>query len=361
MNAEQALRAYDSYLASGSHDWRVGMTLLKGIQSFFGDKLDRSVYLKGIRRIAEVKPSVINREDYFFDKITIVPMEVIKSTVQETTKNGFFGIVEGHNVANLGGDASEVKRYKVAIMRTHEEFASRAAFTLGSRRGILKGKEASKIVTFGSCFAVNVGEQLQRQGFDVYTMLVAEDVNSTFNNLLMLKWLFLGERSNVADELAAIDGMDFALLREKLTAADEIILTLGNIFHLENAGVPTLQDGAVVVESIADTAECLDGIFSLLTTHTKASIIVSVSPVPISGYRGSEFASAVEADCASKSQLRAVLNETLRKYKGVVYMPTFEIFRWLAGHQVGPMYGVDDQNSRHISRAHVAMVMREIA
>src|SRR5262249_50068538 len=145
----------------------------------------------------------------------------------------------------------------------------------------------------------------------VYTMVIAEDVNSPFNNVQFLRRVFLSEKTPISEELFVIAGLDYEALRQEFLNASDIIFTLGNIYHLELDGCPTLtaKDSATVVsETLDQTVSCTTEIFSLLHRFTKANIFVSVSPIPIAGYRGPDFASAIEADCASKSQLRAVLN-----------------------------------------------------
>lgn len=61
----------------------------------------------------------------------------------------------------------------------------------------------------------------------------------------------------------------------------------------------------------------------------------------------------IEADCASKSQLRAAL----RACDGYEYLPTFEVFKWLPPHQQFATFGGDDGHPRHLVQKHVDLVM----
>jgi hypothetical protein len=72
-----------------------------------------------------------------------------------------------------------------------------------------------------------------------------------------------------------------------------------------------------------------------------------------------EMASAVLADCVSKSSLRAALHEVLAggTHAGVHYWPSFEIVRWLGGHAGFAVYGADDANSRHVNEAVVRLIV----
>ncbi|MGY8719692.1 MAG: GSCFA domain-containing protein, partial [Verrucomicrobiia bacterium] len=62
-----------------------------------------------------------------------------------------------------------------------------------------------------------------------------------------------------------------------------------------------------------------------------------------------EYKSPFVADCFSKSTLRVAAQEVVQKYDGrFFYWPSFEIVRWLAP-LFGPVFGVDDGASRHVS------------
>ena len=67
-----------------------------------------------------------------------------------------------------------------------------------------------------------------------------------------------------------------------------------------------------------------------------------------------EFDSAVEADCLSKSTLRLACHEAMSAMadRPMVYWPSFEMVRWLGAHYAPfspPAYGLEDGNSRHVS------------
>src|SRR5262249_16985356 len=255
-------------------------------------------------------------------------------------------------------------RYELPIVSDRAQYGRQVELLLGDSKGLFKSKGPQRLLTFGSCFAINLGRLLKDKSRSVYTLVIAEDVNSPFNNLQLLKRVFLGEETPVSEELSIISGLDYESLRQEFLNASDIIFTLGNIFHLELDGCSTLlaTDGATLVaETLDQTVSCLNEIFDLLCRFTKANILVSVSPVPISGYRGADFASAMEADCASKSQLRAVLNSCRKDFPSIRYIPTFEIFRWLPAHQAFPTFGTDDGNARHISGALLKCVLDAIA
>lgn len=258
--------------------------------------------------------------------------------------------VAKHRICKAGIRSKLPMRYDVTDIKSLKELREQIRLLVGPR--VLEGN----IATFGSCFAVNVGKALKERGRNVYTLLLTEEVNSPFNNVLLLRKVFLDEDSQLTDELKAQTRVNYFALKEELVFADTIILTLGNIFHLESDGKPTVNftEGAkLVAEDYEETVRKLREIFSFLNRYTRAKLYVTVSPIPIQGYVGREFKSAIEADCASKSQLRAALREC----SGFEYLPIFEVFKWLPPHQHFPTFGVDDGRNRHLAQAQVGLVM----
>lgn len=248
-------------------------------------------------------------------------------------------------------------RYKLRPIRTPDDLQAAMEKLLGDKAGMLAPREGRKFFTFGSCFAVNIGSDMKARGAEVYTTRVTEDVNSPFNNAALLRSVFLNEHTDIADELVESTGIDYDEFRHELTSATDVIFTLGNIFRLEGDEGHTVvatKDTKLVRETFQETVDCLRDIFRILAKFTTARIFVSVSPIPISGYIGTEFGSAIEADCASKCQLIAAI----RTLDGFTYIPTFEIFRWLPAHQEFSTFGADRDNSRHLWGSHVWMVMR---
>jgi hypothetical protein len=357
---QQLLDSFKKYMAADTANWTIGLALLVEMSRRFKTGLDREIYMTGLRRIISIKPSLKGREEHFFPADFVIPLSEVKALIQAQTADVCLAAVENISVAPLAGTL----RYEMPIMTDVAGFGARADLILGKRRGLFTQLEAGRLLAFGSCFAVNIGRTLREAGRSVFTLVIAEDVNSPHNNLQLLRRIFLGETNPISEELGVISGLDYAQLKKEFEGATNIIFTLGNIFHLELDGAPTLyaKNGAVIAEeTIEQTVANLSEIFSLLKNGTNAQIIASVSPIPISGYRGDDFASAEEADCVSKSQLRAALHATLKQYPEVTYVPTFEIFRWLAAHQAFPTFGLDDGNARHIGQVLLSRVLDSVA
>ena len=217
---------------------------------------------------------------------------------------------------------------------------------MGVKAHILADYPGRKIVTFGSCFANNIVAYLVAKGANAKTTMLTEDINCTYNNSLFLRKVFLGESSPLTDELK----VNYKGIASDLKDATDVILTLGNIFRLQHKGGPLVQ------ETPEETVELLRDVVSLVKTNTRARLFITVSPIPISGYRGSDYATAIEADCSSKCQLRTAL----RSVDGFTYLPIFEIFRWLAPHTAFAAFGGDDGHQRHITRSQLEVVMEAL-
>lgn len=359
LDDQQLLDTYNSWFNANTGNWTLGVALLPEISRRFGARIDREKYLSGLRRIISIKPSLKGREEHFFPADFIIPIDEIRRLVEEMTRDVCLAAIENINIAPLG----TTLRYELPLIKDLAQFSEQADSLLGDRKAIFSDMTSRRLLTFGSCFAVNIGRVLREKGCSVYTLVIAEDVNSPFNNLQLLKRIFKGENTTIADELKTISGLDYEVIRSEFLKATDIIFTLGNIYHLEADGEPTLfaRNGAEIVEeTVEETVRCISEIFEILSAHTNAKILASVSPIPISGYRGHTFHSAIEADCVSKSQLRAALHASLKSHPEVMYMPTFEVFRWLPAHQAFPTFGVDDGNARHIAQVLLNKVLDSI-
>ncbi|MBY3757582.1 GSCFA domain-containing protein [Azospirillum formosense] len=229
-----------------------------------------------------------------------------------------------------------------------------------------------KVITFGSCFAVNIGRSLTRLGLDVLNYLIPEDINSTFANRHMLRWL-CGEQDKFTSYFANLQGEERrASLCEGIKASRLLVVTVGVAPCLFNE-----QSGEFAFTSrkndkvgfafgegpyrlrtttVAENTENLDCIFdSLRRMNPAAQIVLSVSPVPLVGTN--EFPSVIQADCISKSTIRLAVHEVTSKRPDILYWPAFEIVRWLGGHSDFRVFGSDDCHSRHVSNAVIDMIM----
>jgi hypothetical protein len=254
------------------------------------------------------------------------------------------------------------------------------------RRYILRGRDdpkfiapASRFVTLGSCFALELAKRLEATGRPTFHEPIGEDVNSTLANRWLLDWVERGDDCPYADAMQAAFGSEMrARLAEGLAEADVVIMTLGVAparFHHEtgafvlaagvmSATVQTYLNSHFVMRTmtVAENVQNLQAIIGAIRRLSRRSptIVLTVSPVPLQG--STEMASALEADCLSKSTLRVACQEVLDDpaNRDVVYWPSFEMVRWAgpywpAGGRMA--YGADDGTTWHVSHWLVDLIV----
>jgi tetratricopeptide (TPR) repeat protein len=223
----------------------------------------------------------------------------------------------------------------------------------------------SRVVTLGSCFAMNIAHSLAKVGVAARPLGLGELINSTFANRALLEWAS-GEPAPTADTevinvLKTYFGDSPEQIRSAFTEADLIVFTLGvapaffdrqsgafylacpnvNTRHLLASKIfrtTTVEENVVNIEYIAST---------LRRWNPRIETVFTVSPVPL--YATLEYDSAIVADCVSKATLRVAIDTVVKRHhEGVRYWPAFEIVRWLGAYH-GPMFGAEDGTSRHVS------------
>lgn len=241
-------------------------------------------------------------------------------------------------------------------------------------------RPGSIFMTMGSCFAQNLAVRLRASGHACAYEPIGEDVNSTFANRTMLRWVEHG----VVDEptLGMKEAFGMACrkrLRGAIKSCDIFVLSLGvaaSFFHRDTnefAFIGGNVTGTVRARLMADyvmrtttVAQNVENIHAILDAIVRIAgrrpkVVLTVSPVALEGTN--EFESAPVADCLSKSTLRLAAQEVLtaRRDEGVVYWPSFEMVRWLGPHY-GPgnplVFGADDANTHHVSQWMVDLVIR---
>lgn len=235
----------------------------------------------------------------------------------------------------------------------------------------------TRIFAFGSCFAENLAVQLRRSGHASEHVRFAEIVNSTYANRYFLEWLLdtgAGTEHH-ADFADAFPGGEKARIRRLLDESDLVILTLGVAPCLFERGSGRFVFRAAPADIARRGLERLSSRYEFRTTSVAENVanlrrihellgrrgrdrhlVLTVSPVPLNA--SFEYASAVIADCVSKSTLRVAAEEFLQQVgAGVVYWPSFEMVRWLGAHTEGRSYGDDDGNTRHVNESLVGMIV----
>ena len=251
-------------------------------------------------------------------------------------------------------------------------------------RYLLRGYPAEPFVrpdttfmTLGSCFADNLGRRLAGEGYRVHSEPIGEEVNSTWANRFLLKWV---EEGAVDGPTRVIDEIYGPQRRERIRAgivsSDVLVLTLGvapcffdretGEFAFSNLNSHTghlyLQRQCVmrtttVAENVANLGEILAAAERIAGRPHR--FVLTVSPVPL--VATTEFYSAVIADCLSKSTLRVACQELIQARPELIYWPSFEIVRWLGVYYTrpeAPVFGAEDGNTRHVSNWLIELIVR---
>lgn len=238
----------------------------------------------------------------------------------------------------------------------------------------------SKIMTFGSCFAGEIRRVFSKYGMVSNQITIPEGLNNTFALKYFFDWALEGDTTTLdywydSDNTGNIkiwDGQQ-KLIRESLKDSDGFIITIGlaevwrdkksNIVFWR--GVPeSIWDENLYEFSISSVHENLDNIKNICNTIHKhcgdKPIFLTLSPIPLNATFMDR--SCVVSDCASKSILRAAIEEFMAlKTKNVYYWPSFEIIRWLGGHTETRTFGGFNQgpscDSRHVPPNIVKMII----
>ncbi len=232
----------------------------------------------------------------------------------------------------------------------------------------------ARLITMGPGFARQIRERLAERGCGADNVLVPAGLNNSFALRSFLNRVFGGETGDedyrhvraLTGEIEKWSG-DRARLADAFDRADGFVMTLGqaeiwrdgatgNVFW---GGVPepVFERGRHALRrgTVAENKTNIAAILEMLRRHTGKPVVMSLSPVPL---RASALGpSAIAADCASKSILRAALDETLPLYPEAHYWPAFEVVRWLGAHRDEPSFGEPD--CRRVNRDLVELIADE--
>lgn len=272
-------------------------------------------------------------------------------------------------------EAHEVRRWDMPHrLADVAAFLSQATALLDAALGHLGSPALDafrSVVTFGSCFAVNLAKMLNAKGRAAHCLLIEESINSTFANRLMLE-VATGSIDTPAQRamFEACGAAFFDEARQRLSACSHLVLTVGVAPAFFDTGSgefvfarrygELLREKKIamrtttVAQNVANLREIL-GLLDRLAPQSRKSI--TVSPVPLAAT--AEMPSIVLADCVSKSTLRAAVHEVLSDRPEVLYFPAFEIVRWLSPYGTPDVFGASDANSRHVSDWVVSFIVGE--
>lgn len=223
----------------------------------------------------------------------------------------------------------------------------------------------SNIASLGSCFATNISKHFKNLEFrNTYTLRVEEAVNSP----RLIDMYFNPQRvpGNQKEEWDKRFGIESKHILNIIPKIDLFILTFGVGWDLvdENNNIcldlDSLSTRLTSGELKFDRPElsvqsgyissCIKSIRSL---NPKAPILVTLSPVPLSGFVGSNH--VVRANLISKSSLLLAIEDASLK-SNFIYIPTYELITSLAPVVFKEHIWGEDGTTRHPNSNLIRMV-----
>jgi hypothetical protein len=227
-----------------------------------------------------------------------------------------------------------------------------------------------RFFTFGSCFARHVAREMLRRGLDVESFWVGEEVNTTFSNVNLIKYILNLSLNNPDYYHDLLQGSDTQRLKSKLIEADAVIFTLGvapAFFNHNQEYIPHSPSNLRIIKrntniqyrfsTPEENKKVLYELKDILQTHTNAKkLYLTVSPVPLAASLLSR--SAPVDDSESKSILRTTAGMLRTECPDFfTYFPSFEVFRWLSCFRDEAAFGASDGNTRHANDQMVVSVV----
>lgn len=236
----------------------------------------------------------------------------------------------------------------------------------------LKILNNSKIFTFGSCFARNVGRVLRDKYFNVNDFFIGEEVNTTFSNLNIIKYILFNNLENHKDYYQnLLQHINVDKIRQQFKESEIFIYTAGvasAFFNKKNKSyiphspanfkkIINNKDYEHRYSTVDENILNLEETLKLLREECNFKhLFVTISPIPLSVSIGNN--SAVIADMESKSILRNAVGIFSRSNTlDVTYFPSFEVFRFLPCFRNESAFGLDDGSSRHPNYNYISTVI----
>jgi hypothetical protein len=213
----------------------------------------------------------------------------------------------------------------------------------------------TKVLTMGSCFAVNIANSLRNAGIDALALRLHEEANSPLANYYLVDYLRREKWSKYRKIFCKeIPFEKCKAFRNSVEEAGLFVLTLGVgicCFDRSTGQLilrPNSRDAINSEWRFLKPQEVFllvsKLIIELRCINKKLTLVLTVSPVPM--YRSFLAPSAFVDDCVSKCTLRCSVEQIIKNINNVYYWPTFELFRWVGSH-LSAVYGADDNLSRH--------------
>ena len=331
------------FLESSSINWKVGLDLYNNLKNQNGYE---ELAFKLISKVIEIKPILLKR------------LNIVNEKLEE--------IAQRHQEIILDDKFQVNSSFHITTINTQRDLEFLAFSILNEElklKNINKINKDSLVYGFGSCFAVNFINHLNHLNLKASSSLLTEDVNSPINNIMLLKFILQDIQSDFVDELLRLNKeFDVEQIRNSIIHSSHIVLTLGSAFHLASAQGKTIliptKSSKTVVANFQDLLTAVNEIIDLIYEfNKKATVFLTVSPIPLKGVMGQD--SAITANILSKSLLRSVVNYL--DHDKFTYLPLYDILNASAGYSNRAFFGLDDGNSRHINGDVIKILMNSVA
>ncbi|WP_295502601.1 GSCFA domain-containing protein [Limnohabitans sp. Rim8] len=251
--------------------------------------------------------------------------------------------------------------YEINSLTDDDSWIASSFYTIltdADRESIKAAKisQSSNIASLGSCFATNISNHLKNLNYkNTYTLRIEEAANSP-----RLIDLYFNPHRVPLDQKEDWDnrfGIQSKHITEILPKIDLFILTFGvgwdlvdkdnNICLNLNSVKSRLSNGELKFDNpkpekqSEHISNCIQSIRNLNST---APILITLSPVPLSGFFGLKH--VYLANSISKSSLLLAI-EDARKKSDFIYIPTYEIITSLAPILFKEKIWGEDGTSRH--------------
>lgn len=228
-----------------------------------------------------------------------------------------------------------------------------------------RSRTTDRVVTFGSCFALNLAQSLARNHIQSQTFRIDETINTPRANRLLLDYILHGRETETDFFSRTMPLEKLGELRALISSASLLVLTVGVASVIENAADGRLfittgsyreaLESGVVVQRFTTVEENRDHLVAIVemirALNPTVALFITLSPVPLVGVADGH--SVLERDGLSKSILRVAIEEAGR-CSDFHYWPSFEVVKGVAPHVKSDLryqaYAEDDRNSRHVSR-----------
>lgn len=238
-----------------------------------------------------------------------------------------------------------------------------------------KLNKKSKVLTIGSCFANNLGQELKKQGIETTSLTMPSNLQNVFSIESFFKWVV----KDIDDDkmcwqetngnVYSPDESRIEFLND-IKKSDMIVITLGlsEVWKDKKTGlifwraVPKeIYDESrhdFYLASVDETCISIERIIDLiLEANTECKIVITLSPVPLSAtFRGK---SCITSDCVSKSILRVAIDTTCSKFNFIKYWPSYEYVKEVMLHYNETSFGDDDNYHRHVNKKIVKQIIEK--